>query len=120
VTPVDVDAYLAALAPERRRRLELLRSLILEEVPAADEGISYGIPTYRWNGRMLVSVAAFARHDSLFPASQQVRDRLGTEIAPYARGRGTFQFQVRDPLPLELIRRIVRARVEEAAGAGPS
>lgn len=115
--PADVDAYLGALAPERRARLERMRALIRDEAPEADELIAYGIPTYRLGGRMLVSIASFARHDSLFPASLEVRDRLGADVAPFVRGRGTFRFPLRDPLPLDLIRRIVRARIEEVGGA---
>ncbi len=117
MTPATVDAYLGGLAPERRARLDSLRSLIREEAPAAEEGISYGIPTYRLDGRMLVSIAAFARHDSLFPASQEVRDRIGADVAPYVRGRGTLQLQLRAPLPMELIRRVVRVRIEEIRSA---
>jgi uncharacterized protein YdhG (YjbR/CyaY superfamily) len=109
----EVEAYLAALQPDRRARLESMRSVVLGEAPALEERISYGIPTYRLDGRMLVSIASFAKHDSLFPASREVRDRLGPRIEPYVHGRGTFRFQARDPLPLDLIRQIVQARVEE-------
>jgi uncharacterized protein YdhG (YjbR/CyaY superfamily) len=112
VTP-EVEAYLAALPPERRARLESMRAVVLAEAPTAEERIAYGIPTYRLDGRMLVSIASFAKHDSLFPASREVRDRLGPRIEPFVHGRGTFRFQVRHPLPLDLIRQIVHARVEE-------
>lgn len=115
MTPATVDAYLGGLAVDRRERLAAVRAVILEASPEAEETIAYGIPTYRLQGRMLVSIAAFTRHDSLFPASREVREALGADVAPYVRGRGTFQFQLRDPLPMELIGRIVRARIAEVA-----
>jgi len=121
MTPApEVEAYLATLAPERRGRLEAIRAIVLDEASLVDEVISHRMPTYRLAGRMVVSIASFARHDSVFPASGEVRDRLGTEVEPFVRGRGTFQFQLRDPLPLGLIRRIIRTRIEEVTGVARS
>jgi len=66
-------------------------------------------------GRFLVSYDAFARHCSLFPASDRVRAALGDELTPYLSGKGTIRFPADRPLPLDLVRRIVEARVAEVA-----
>ena len=116
----SVDAYFATLADDRRARLEDLRRTILAAAPGVEEVIAYNMPAYRLGKRFMVSFEAFAKWDSLFPASDVVVARLGDEVAPYVKGKGTLQFPVSEPLPVDLIARIVRIRHEEtlAAGAG--
>jgi uncharacterized protein YdhG (YjbR/CyaY superfamily) len=116
--PANVDAYLATLAPDRRARLEDLRRVIQEAVPDAVEGISYNMPTFRLGGRFMVSFQAFKHWDSLFPATEAVEAGLGDEVAPFVKGKGTIQFPATEPLPLDLIERIVRIRHEETAAGG--
>ncbi len=113
--PATVAAYLDALSADRRERFEPLRAAVRAAAPDADEVIAYDMPAYRVGGRFLCSIGAYARHDSLFPASQVVIDRLGDEVAPYVKGRGTLRFPLRRPLPLELVGRIVRIRLDEVA-----
>lgn len=115
--PATVDEYLAAISDERRTRFEGLRATVRAAAPDADEVIAYDMPAYRLGGRFMCSIGCYARHDSLFPASQLVIDRLGDEVAPYVKGRGTLQFPASRPLPLDLIDRIVRIRHEETAAA---
>jgi uncharacterized protein YdhG (YjbR/CyaY superfamily) len=117
--PATVAEYLDALTPERRERFETLRATVRAAAPDADEGIAYDMPAYRLGGRFMCSIAAYSKWDSLFPATDEIVARLGDEVAPYVKGRGTFQFPLRDPLPLELIDRIVRIRHEETEAAGP-
>ena len=111
--PATVDDYLAALAPERRERIEALRRVVREVVPEAEEAIAYNMPAFRLDGRFFVSFDAFTRHDSLFPASEGVVRELGDAIRPYLAGRGTIRFPIGRELPLDLIRRIVAIRAEE-------
>ncbi len=111
--PATVEAYLAALTPERRARLEDLGRVARAAAPAAEETISYAMPALRLDGRFLVSWSAFKAHDSLFPASDRVVAELGEEVAPYVAGKGTLRFPVAQPLPLDLIGRIVAIRVAE-------
>jgi uncharacterized protein YdhG (YjbR/CyaY superfamily) len=113
--PSTVAEYLAALPTDRRERFETLRATVRAAAPDADEVIAYDMPAYRINGRFLCSIGAYAKHDSLFPASQIVIDRLGSEVAPWVKGRGTLRLPVKVPLPLGLIERIVRIRLEELA-----
>jgi uncharacterized protein YdhG (YjbR/CyaY superfamily) len=116
--PATVDEYLAAVPAARRARFDALRRTVLDATPDAVEGIAYDMPAYRLGGRFLCSIGCYGQHDSLFPASQVVIDRLGNQVSPYIRGRGTFRFPADQPLPLELIDRIVRIRHEEVAAAG--
>jgi uncharacterized protein YdhG (YjbR/CyaY superfamily) len=110
--PASVDAYLAGLADDRRARIEDLRRTVRAAAPDAEELVTYDMPGFKLGGRFLTSFAAYKRWDSLFPASRMVLEEV-PDAMPYAKGRGTFQFPVRDPLPLDLIDRIVRARLDE-------
>lgn len=114
-TPSTVDDYLVGLAEERRGPMEQLRATARAAAPHAEEVITYKMPGLRLAGRFLVSYDAFARHYSIFPASDGVRAALGDEIAPYLAGKGTIRFPADRPLPLDLVRRIVEARVAEVA-----
>lgn len=111
--PESVDACLAALAPDRRERLEALRRIVREVVPDVEEAIAYNMPAFRLDGRFFVSFDAFKRHDSIFPASEDVVTGLGDEIRPHVAGRGTLRFPIDRPLPLDLIRRVVEIRAGE-------
>jgi uncharacterized protein YdhG (YjbR/CyaY superfamily) len=112
--PESVEAYLADLADDRRVRIEDLRRTARAAAPDAVELISYNMPAFKVGTRFLVSFGAYKAWDSLFPASRDVLAEL-PEAVPYAKGRGTFQFPLKDPLPLELIARIVAARRDELA-----
>jgi uncharacterized protein YdhG (YjbR/CyaY superfamily) len=76
------------------------------------------MPAYRVGKRFMVSFEAYKRWDSLFPASEAVENELGDEVAPYVKGRGTLQFPITEPLPLDLIDRIIRIRHRETVAAG--
>jgi uncharacterized protein YdhG (YjbR/CyaY superfamily) len=118
IKPATVAEYIAAAPEDRRAGIEDLRRTVTEAAPDAVECIAYDMPAYRLDGRFMVSFGSYKQHYSLFPASQVVLDTLGDEVAAYAKGKGTFQFPVKDPLPLDLIARIVRIRREETAAAG--
>jgi uncharacterized protein YdhG (YjbR/CyaY superfamily) len=112
-TPKSVDEYLAALPEEPRAALEKLRKTIKAAAPEATETISYQIPTFKDRGRMLVSYAAFKDHCSLFPAGEAVMEALGKELQPYFSGKGTLRFTADKPIPAALVKKIVKARLEE-------
>ena len=113
--PTSVEDYLAALPEASRAALEKLRKTIKAAAPEATETISYQMPTFTDHGRSLVSYAAFKDHCSLFPASQAVKDALGDELKPYVTGQATIRFHADEPLPAALVKRIVKARIEENA-----
>ena len=112
----EVDAYIAALPDDRREVLDELRRTVREAAPEAEETIAYNMPALRLGGRFLVSYDSYRRHVSLFPASDRVVTALGSEIEPYLAGKGTIRFPAGRPIPLGLVDRIVRIRVEEVRG----
>jgi uncharacterized protein YdhG (YjbR/CyaY superfamily) len=111
----DVDAYIAALPPDRQGPMRDLRETIRAAAPDAEEVITYKMPGFKAGGRFLVSYDAFKGHYSLFPANDAIVEALGDEVRRHVKGRGTLQFAASAPLPLDLIRRIVEVRVREAA-----
>jgi uncharacterized protein YdhG (YjbR/CyaY superfamily) len=111
--PTGVEDYLAALPEDRRAALELLRTTIRAAAPEATETISYQMPTFKLHGRVLVYYAAFKDHCSLFPASEGVMKALGDELEPYFSGKGTLRFTPDKPIPVALVKKIVKARIEE-------
>jgi uncharacterized protein YdhG (YjbR/CyaY superfamily) len=113
-----VEDYLAALPGDQRAALEKLRKTIMTTAPDATETISYQMPTFKLRGRVLVYYAAFKDHCSLFPASIAVMEALGEELKPYFSGKGTLRFTVDKPLPAALVKKIVKARIEENAARG--
>ena len=113
--PTSIDDYLAALPEASRAALEKLRKTIKAAAPDATETIKYQLPTFTDHGRLLVSYAAFKDHCSLFPASQAVKDALGDGLKPYVTGKATIRFHADKPLPVALVKRIVKARIEENA-----
>jgi uncharacterized protein YdhG (YjbR/CyaY superfamily) len=113
--PSSVEEYLAALPKGSRTALEKLRKTIKAAAPDATETISYQMPAFKDHGRFLVSYAAFKDHCSLFPASNAVMEALGNELQPYFSGKGTLRFQPDKPIPAALVRKIVKARLEENA-----
>ena len=118
----SVDDYMAGLPEDRRAVMEELRAAIREAAPGATEAISYNMPAFRLDGRFLVSYEAFKRHYSLFAWSDAMLEELGEALRPYAVGKGTIRFPTEEPIPLELVRRVVEIRHREVAaeaGSGP-
>jgi uncharacterized protein YdhG (YjbR/CyaY superfamily) len=116
--PAGVEDYLAALPEDQRAALEKLRETIRAAAPEATETISYQMPTFKIRGRVLVYYAAFKDHCSLFPASEAVMEALGEELKPYFSGKGTLRFTPDKPIPVAIVKKIVKARIEENAARG--
>jgi uncharacterized protein YdhG (YjbR/CyaY superfamily) len=110
--PSDVDAYLAALSPEPRAALDRLRTLIRTAAPQATEGISWGMPMFKYQG-LLVGFAAFKQHCSLFPMNSSLIPAFRRELARFETAKGTIRFTPDHPLPAALVRQIVRVRMKE-------
>jgi uncharacterized protein YdhG (YjbR/CyaY superfamily) len=113
--PRTIDEYLARLSDDKRAALERLRKQIRAAAPAAEECISYGIPAFRYEGRMLVWLAAASRHCSFFPGGL-VQD-FKAELKGYDTSKGTVRFAPDHPLPAALVKKLVRARI--ALNAAP-
>jgi len=107
----SIDEYLKNLPDDIRPVLEKLRQTIKSAAPDAEEVISYGMPAFKQQG-MLVYFAAFKNHCSFFPGSAQVVARY-EELKAFKTSKGTIQFTVDKPIPAALVKKIVKARVEE-------
>jgi uncharacterized protein YdhG (YjbR/CyaY superfamily) len=107
-----VDDYLAGLPPAERKVLERVRRTIKEAAPDAEERISYRIPLYRQHGDV-VGFAAFKDHLSLFVTNSNVGERFADELEGFKVSNTTIHFSIENPLPEELIEKIVRYRVEQ-------
>ena len=106
----DVDDYLARLPEDSRMALEKLRRTIRSVVPDSVEVISYQIPTFKYQGRMLVSYAAFSEHCSFFPGAGPI-DAHQNELKSYQTSKGTIRFTPSQPLPKSLIKKLVKTRI---------
>ena len=111
-----IDQYLKICPKEAKERLESIRAFIRKLAPEAQEKISYQIPTYYLNGNM-VHFAAFKNHIGLYPTSSGVRV-FEEELKKYKHSRGSIQFPMDEALPLGLVKRIVKYRVEESRRKG--
>ncbi len=111
--PADVERYLSALPDEPRAALESLRTTIRAAAPDATETISYGLPTFKVDGRPLVAYGAFKNHCSLFPMSSRLIEVFAEELEPFKRAKGTIRFTTDGPLPDGLVTKIVEARIAE-------
>jgi uncharacterized protein YdhG (YjbR/CyaY superfamily) len=115
--PADIDGYLADLPDDKRSTLSEMRRMIKAAAPDAVEGMAYGMPGFKYRGRPLVYFAAARNHCALYgPAVVAFQD----ELAGYDASKGTIRFPPGEPLPEELVRKLVRARMAaiEAAEAG--
>lgn len=112
-TATTIDQYLARVEPAQRRALQVLRRTVRSAVPRAEEGIGYGIPMFRLDGKMFVAFGSAARHCSFYPGAGPVRAHA-KELARYSTSKGTVRFDPADPLPAALVRRLVRTRLREA------
>lgn len=114
-TAASIDEYIAQFPAETQTALEEMRAIIRDLAPGAVETISYAIPTFDLGGTHLVHFAGYARHVGLYPTPTGM-EAFADDLAPYKRGKGSAQFPLSEPLPVELIRRIVEFRVREVTG----
>ena len=110
-----IDEYLAGLDTESRAALQKVRRAIHAAAPKAEECISYGMPAFRLNGRLIAGFRATANHCSFHPMSGDTVATLHAELARYDTSKGTIRFSPNAGLPAALIRRLVKARIAETA-----
>ena len=113
--PKTIDEYLAALSDDKRAALEKLRKTIKAAAPKAEECISYGLAAFRLEGRPLVAFGAGASHCAFYPMSSSTVKDLKAELMDYDTSKGAIRFQADKPLPIALVRKLVKARIAENA-----
>ena len=116
-TAATIDEYIAEFPPETQAALEEMRTLIRASAPGATETISYAIPTFDLNGKHLVHFAGYAKHVGFYPGASGVA-AFREDLKAYKGAKGSVQFPLGSPLPVDLIRRIVAFRVAENSGKG--
>lgn len=111
--PQTIDEYLAGVSPDKRAALNKLRQTIRTAFPRADECISYGMPAFRLDGRVVAWLGAGANHCAFYPGG--VVDAFKRELAAYETSKGTIRFQPDHPLPATLVRQLIKARIARTA-----
>jgi len=115
-TPDTIDAYIIGFPTDVQQRLQRLRQVILEAAPDAEEAIRYQMPSFRLAGKNLVHFAAFQHHIGFYPIPSGI-SAFKKELAPYKQGKGSVQFPLDEPVPYELVKKIVAFRVKETMQA---
>ncbi len=116
--PTTIDEYLAAVSDDKRAALEKLRKAIKAAAPKAQECISYGLAAFRLDGRPLVAFGATANHCAFFPMDSTTVAAFKDELKDYDTSKGTIRFQADKPLPVALVRKLVKVRIAENVGRG--
>ncbi|HEY1024269.1 MAG TPA: DUF1801 domain-containing protein [Sphingobacteriaceae bacterium] len=110
--PGTIDEYIAGFPVNVQNVLEEVRRTVRDTIPDATECISYAIPTFKLNNTNLVHFAAFKNHIGFYPAPTGM-EAFKHDFAGYQTGKGSVQFPLNEPMPLELIARIVKFRTKE-------
>jgi uncharacterized protein YdhG (YjbR/CyaY superfamily) len=113
-----MDEYIASFPKDVRIILDKIRREIRRAAPQAEEGISYGIPAFKLAGKDLVYFAGWKNHIGFYPIPSGA-NAFKTELARYKQGKGSVQFPLVEPIPYDLIRRIVKYRTIENLANGP-
>ncbi|MCC6281555.1 MAG: DUF1801 domain-containing protein [Saprospiraceae bacterium] len=109
--PTTIDAYIAEYPKDIQEKLEQMRTTIQQAAPEAIEAMKYAIPTFVLHGN-LVHFAAFTHHIGFY-ATPTANEAFAKDLAPYKMGKGSIQFPIDEPLPLELVKKIVLYRVRQ-------
>lgn len=108
---IDIDTYIASFPMDVQDKLQRLRKVIRESAPEAVEAICYSMPTFKLNGN-LVHFAAFKSHIGFYPTSSGIL-AFEKDLLSYKHAKGSIQFPIDEPIPYDLVRRIVKFRVGE-------
>jgi uncharacterized protein YdhG (YjbR/CyaY superfamily) len=111
--PKTIDEYLAALSDDKRAALQKLRKAILAAAPRAEECISYQMPAFRLDGKVLVWFGAASNHCAFYPGA--VVEAHKDDLENYYTSKGTIRFPADKPLPASLVRKLVKARIAKNA-----
>lgn len=107
-----VDECIATFPAETQKAMKQVRAVIKKAAPKAEEGIGYGMPAYKLNGKPLVYFSGFKNHIGFY-ATPTGHKEFVKELSRYKQGKGSVQFPLGEPMPLKLIEQIVKFRVYE-------
>jgi uncharacterized protein YdhG (YjbR/CyaY superfamily) len=113
VSAEEVDEYLRGLEEPKRSTLQTLRETILQVKPDAEQVISYRVPAFRVGGKTIAGFAAFKDHLSYLPFSGSVLRELDDELEGYAMTKSALHFQIDQPLPEALVKKLIATRLDE-------
>ncbi len=114
VSAQEIDRYLDALEEPKRTTLARLRQTILDILPEAEQGISYGLPAFKVRGKTIAGFAAFKNHLSYLPHSGSVFPQLEDELKGYSTSSGALRFSIGQPLPAPLVEKLIAVRLQQA------
>ena len=118
MSAAEIDEYLGHLDEPKRSTLSRLRRDILAVLPDAEQCISYALPGFKVAGKTIAGFAAFKNHLSYLPHSGSVFPQLGEELAGYVKSSGALRFPVDQPLPRDLVEKLITVRLLQARGSG--
>jgi uncharacterized protein YdhG (YjbR/CyaY superfamily) len=113
VSVAEIDEYLLAVDQPKRGTLQALRRAILDIVPEAEQVISYRVPAFRVQGKVVAGFAAFKDHLSYLPFSGSVLEQLGDELHGYTMTKSALHFPVDRPLPKSLVKKLIAVRLDQ-------
>jgi len=108
---MTVDDYLDAAPEPQQSTLRAVRAILQDVLPEAEEGLSYGVPAFMVHGTPVAGYAYFKKHCGFYPHSGSVLDQLAEELTGYEWSKGTLKYPIDQPLPKDLVRRIVEVRL---------
>lgn len=114
VKPANVDTYISVFPEEVQKILEQVRLTVRMAAPGAEETISYGMPAFRYKGRIIIYFAGYKSHIGIY-ATPSGHAAFAKELSKYKQGRGSVQFPLDKPMPLNLIAQMVKFRVQQQA-----
>jgi uncharacterized protein YdhG (YjbR/CyaY superfamily) len=110
----EIDAYLAEVEEPKRATLEEMRRRILEVIPEAEQTVSYGMPAFKVDGKVVAGFASFKCHLSYLPHSGRVFGEMADELADYEYTKGSLHFPIDEPLPRPTIKKLIETRIHQA------
>lgn len=113
--PKNIPDYIAGFPRPVQAILKRVRGIVRKAVPAAEESITYQIPTYKLNGRPVIYFAAFKEHYSIYPSNPRLVAAFKDKLAGYEMSKGTIRFPLSEPVPVKLIEGIVKFRAKEVS-----
>lgn len=108
----NINEYITNLPENKQKLLQSIRQSIHEAVPEAEEAIRYGMPTFRLKNKNMIHFAAFEHHIGLYPTPSGI-ESFQKDLSIYKQGKGSVQFPLDKPMPLELVKRIAKFRAKE-------